>query len=50
MKYAWIALISLIFALTVVPAFAQGTTRMWYIGPFEGDVTVKDWQTPGRER
>ncbi len=29
-------------------AVAQGTTSMWYIGPFEGEVTVKDGQTPGR--
>ncbi len=28
-------------------ALAQGTTTMWYIGPFEGEVTVKDGQTPG---
>ena len=48
MKYLQIALVTLIFVLSVVPAFAQGSTQMWYIGPFEGDVTVKDWQTPGR--
>ena len=29
-------------------AFAQGTTTMWYVGPIEGEVTIKDCQTPGR--
>ncbi|MGD9498493.1 MAG: hypothetical protein AB7Y46_19520 [Armatimonadota bacterium] len=28
-------------------AYAQGTISMYFIGPFEGDVTVKDYQTPG---
>ncbi|MEA3402074.1 MAG: hypothetical protein U9R79_12630 [Armatimonadota bacterium] len=28
-------------------ALAQGTQHMYYIGPFEGEVTVKDGQTPG---
>lgn len=31
----------------VAAAFAQGTQDMWYIGGFEGEVTVKDGQTPG---
>ena len=42
---------AMIVALMVLAAgavFAQGTTNMWYIGPFEGEVTVKDGQTPGR--
>lgn len=29
-------------------AMAQGTATMWYMGPFEGEVTIKDGQTQGR--
>ena len=28
-------------------AFAQGTISMYYIGPFEGEVNIKDYRTPG---
>ncbi len=34
--------------LTATAAFAQGTVNMWYRGPIEGEVTIKDGQTPGR--
>lgn len=34
-------------ALSTVAAFAQGTTTMYFIGPFEGEVMVKDYRTPG---
>lgn len=34
-------------AVCAALALAQGTERMYYIGPFEGDVTVKDGQTRG---
>ncbi len=27
--------------------FAQGTQSMYFIGPFEGEVTIKDYRTPG---
>lgn len=32
---------------SIAPACAQGTTRQWYIGPFEGEVVIKDAQTRG---
>lgn len=31
----------------IAPADAQGTTSQWYIGPFEGEVVIKDAQTRG---
>lgn len=31
-----------------MPAAAQGTTTQYYIGPFQGEVVIKDTQTPGR--
>lgn len=33
--------------LTMGVVFAQGSATMWYNGPFEGNVTIKDGQTPG---
>jgi len=32
----------------IVPALAQGTTTQYYIGPFQGEVVIKDAQTPGQ--
>ena len=32
----------------MVPAGAQGTTNQYYIGSFQGEVVIKDGQTPGR--
>jgi len=34
-------------AAGIAPAHAQGTTTQWYIGPFEGEVVIKDAQTRG---
>ncbi len=48
MRSTRIVLVVLAIVLSVGAAFAQGSTSMWYIGPFEGEVTVKDGQTPGR--
>lgn len=31
-----------------VPAAAQGTATQYYIGSFQGEVVIKDCQTPGR--
>ncbi len=32
---------------SITPALAQGTTSQWYIGPFQGEVTIQDTQTRG---
>lgn len=42
------AVVGIAMLLSAGAAFGQGTARMWYIGPFEGEVIVKDGQTPGR--
>ncbi len=34
--------------VSVAPSFAQGRTTQYYIGPFQGEVVIKDAQTPGR--
>lgn len=39
--------IATIMAVTASAALAQGTLSMYFIGPFEGDVTIKDYRTPG---
>ena len=48
MRYAHIAFVVIGVFAAAGMALGQGTESMWYIGPFEGEVTVKDGQTPGR--
>jgi hypothetical protein len=47
-RYTTAVVIFLALMATAGMALAQGSTSMWYIGPFEGEVTVKDGQTPGQ--
>jgi hypothetical protein len=47
MRYVRVALVAAAVVFAAGAVFAQGTESMWYIGPFEGEVTVKDGQTPG---
>ena len=47
MRHARIALLGIAALTFAGAAFAQGTAQMWYIGPFQGPVTIKDGQTPG---
>jgi len=42
-----VALVGVVIVMAAGVSFAQGRETMWYIGPFEGEVTVKDGQTPG---
>ena len=48
MRLTRTAVVVMSVLLSAAVAWAQGTESMWYIGPFEGEVTVKDGQTPGR--
>lgn len=47
MRTSTVVLIAVIMAVCASAALAQGALRMYYIGPFEGNVTVKDYRTPG---
>lgn len=38
--------IAAVIGLTASAALAQGTRSMYFIGPFEGNVTVQDYRTP----
>lgn len=38
--------IAAVIGLTASAALAQGTQSMYFIGPFEGNVTVHDYRTP----
>lgn len=47
-RYALLIATAVCVLAGTLPAGAQGATTQYYIGPFQGEVVIKDGQTPGR--
>ncbi len=47
MRRATVALIIAGTLACMASAWGQGSTRLWYRGSFDGEVVVRDGQTPG---